>query len=276
MPQSLIDVPYRLDRIKALFIGSAKSGKSISAATFPKPMYVFDIDGRIKSLRNFFAPYPDNMEGITFDRFTNYDHFGTVFDRFENRCEYKTILIDSLTTLCAMIIRYSLKARGLSLIKPSDEYVAGTNKIADVPIPGFDEWNLEATVLREILYICSKKLECNVILTAHLYMTEEKEKDNQGKQITVPKYHLFTGGRKIAASIPAEFDEIYHFKGTDNKRSMYPHATDAVPFAGTTLGLPRQVDVQIDPKRKLSAGNGSLYHKIVENCKENGLIAKSA
>ena len=274
MPQSLSNVPYSLGKIKALFVGSAKSGKSISAMTFPKPMYIFDIDGRIHSLRNFFSDCPENMKGVTYDTYKDYDHFGTVFDRLETRCDYATIVIDSLTTLCNMIIRHGLKSYGLPMLGPSNKEEKNLNKIAGIPIPGWDEWNLEATLLRELLYIATKKLDCNVIVTAHLYHTLEQERNSFGKLENVTKYHVFTGGKKAGASLPAEFNEIYHFKGDDDGRTAYTHATTAVPIAGTTLKLPRQLQVKINPKRQFSAANGSLYHQIVEECKENGLIAK--
>ena len=276
MPQTLANVPYKLGRIKALFVGGAKSGKSIQAMTFPKPMYIFDIDGRIKSLLNFYHPYPDNLKGIEFDTIKSYNQFGDVIDRMERRCDYETVVIDSLTTLCNMIIRHGLKSYGVPLLGTRDSEERGLKRIAGIPIPGWDEWNLEASVLRELLFMCTKGIDANIILTAHLYHTEEQERDDNGKMQQVTKYHVITGGKKAGASLPAEFDEIYHFKGEGDNRTVNTNATVGVPFAGTTLKLPKRMNVRIDPKRKLSAGNGSLYHKIVEECEQNGLIAKAS
>ena len=273
MPQTLTNVKRKMPLIRAVFVGDSKSGKSIAATTFPKPMYIFDLDGRIRSIANFYHKNPTALEGIEYDSYDSFTKFGEFFDRLETRCDYKTIIIDSLTTLCNLILRHGLKGRGVPLLSSlGDEKNEKGRVIAGVQIPAWDEWNLEATVLREILYMCSKKFKCNVILTAHLYHTEERDPEKKDEMIT--KYRIITGGKKAAASIPAEFDEIYHFAAKTNSRKVYTQPTDAVPFAGTTLKLPRMFNIEMNPDEKISRYNGSLYHKIVHECETNGVVAE--
>ena len=272
MSRSIADIPFKLSRIKAIFVGASKSGKSIASISFPKPLHIFDLDGRIRSIRNFYNPNLENLKGVTYDSFNNYLDFGTAFDRLERFCPYETVVIDSLSSLADMIIRFSLREKGLSPLVTSKDYVSGAKRLANIPIPAYDEYNLEASILREVMNMCASSLKCNVILTAHLYHTEEQKKDDSGKLVPVTKYHILTGGKKAAAFLPQKFDEIYHFASDGGSKCVYTQPTDAVDFAGSTLSLTKKLWLKIDPKKPLSAYNGGLYQMIEKECKDSGLL----
>ena len=286
MPQKTADLKFRLDRIKALFVGPSGTGKSIAAATFPRPLYIMDIDSRIRSIRNFFHHRHDFLDGIYHDTFGSFSEFVKAFEILErdaatNNLRYKTIFLDSLTSLSQSTIRHGLveKAGGVtSLLSGGKGF-----KIAGVSIPMFDEWNMEATVFRDVMYAATHVFKCNVILSAHQYHTDEVETtiDSRGKTVqeNVVKYHIFTGAKKAAAALPTDFDEIYYFKRNGAKHLVHTQGVREFDHVKTALPLPQQMDITMKPNARLDNGklkpidayNGSLYHKILKECKSGGM-----
>ena len=280
MPQKTSDLKFGFDRIKALFVGPSGTGKSIAAVTFPKPLYIMDIDTRIRSVRHFFNNRPEVLKDVVHDTFPTFAHFVDAFERLEryavkSEMPYKTILIDSITSLSQSSLRHGLteKAGGVTNLLSGKK----GHRIAGVAIPTWDEWNMEATVFREIMYAATHVFKCNVILTAHQYHTEETVTERDGdKSITrnVTKYHILTGAKKAAAALPTDFDEIYYFKRSGEKHKVYTRGVDEFDHVKTALPLPRDMDITMKPndlKKPIDEYNGSLYHKIVKACKEAGM-----
>ena len=271
----LSQVEMDLDRFMGLFKGPPGSGKSIAALSFPKPLYLFDLDGRVKSPRNFYSDAPEVLAGVEYDGYTDYVKFAKKLESFQYTNPYKTIVIDGLTTLAKLILRFLLKSKvDKSLLLPlSKEEQKGKRTIAGIPIYDIEGYLGEAQILGECMTLCKKYLKCNVIWTAHVITTETKQ---LGGGMTEHR-SLLTGGNKIAAAIPVEFDEIYHFKteggiiaDSANGHVLYTRDVGR-DFAKTALPLPRKINITRDPNKPLSAGNGDTYQTIEKLLQKEGV-----
>jgi hypothetical protein len=221
------------DKIFALFKGEPGSGKTVAAGSFPGPIYFFDMDGRMKPLKKMF---PDRTD-ISYDTFTinDYVKFENKFNMIIGRNDYATVVLDSLTSMALTALKYSLTTRG------KEGLMKGVIQLREI-----EDYGVEAQVLIDILEEL-RKLKCHVIVTAHVLETEQTDIK---KKVTTRTRTLLTGGKKVAAMIPKNFDEVWHFDvqtspeiGKAPMRSIYTD-TAGEDFAKTALPLPFEVKYQ--------------------------------
>src|SRR5690606_2669471 len=192
-------------RIMALLIGPNGDGKSVAAASFPRPIKFFDFDGRMKSIKLF---YPnDDIQYVTVGAkavpskgIISFMRFCQEFEDLQDRCPHATVVLDSCTNLGNSSISCQLLVRG-----GFDKFTGKTTQ-SGLPIPGFDEFNGETTTLSQILDI-AKILPCNVIMTAHPIVKIQDEGGKSRRYTTIASY-----GSKIASLAPTYFDEIWYFE----------------------------------------------------------------
>ena len=275
----LADRSIDLDRFMGLFKGPPGSGKSIAAASFPKPMYIFDLDGRVASIRNYYNDDFDSLKEIHYDTYTDYAKFAMKLEGLQKTNPYKTVVIDGLTNLSRMVLRFIMKIKGggKSLIIPTGS--TGRN-VAGIAIPSIEDYLGESQALRECLEvskIISGIHKCNIIWTAHVIRTEERKLSGS---VTVHR-SLLTGGHKVAAALPGEFDEIYHFDTQAalslSKRPSYIFYTHNTSddFAKTALPLPVRIDVtRKDLDSPITAENGHAYNKLISLVERKGIKVK--
>jgi hypothetical protein len=241
------------DRIFALFKGEPKSGKSVAAASFPGPIYFFDLDGRMKPVRNFWPQRTD----ISYDTFTQDDYakFEAKFNVILARNDYKTLVFDSLTSLALMVLKYSMSLRGRD-----------GNKRGIIDLREVEDYGTESQALTDTLEEI-RKFKCHVIVTAHVLETSQT--DIKRKETTVTRT-ILTGGKKVAAMIPKNFDEIWHFNvdqspeiGKPAERAIYTESVGE-DFAGTALPLPRKI---------VFTGKG-LYQVVADLLSQKGINLK--
>jgi hypothetical protein len=138
---------------------------------------------------------------IDYDKYTDWDAAVKKLEGFRLNCKYKTIVIDSITSLADASIRQTLKFKGSS---------GGGKKIGTIPVGGFDEYNAEAAVLNELIALTKDIQEyhkINVILIGHIIQKEVKGPNNTTHMSRI----LVTAGKTPAQKIPAYCSEIYHF-----------------------------------------------------------------
>jgi hypothetical protein len=266
------------ERLFMMFKGEPGSGKSIGYLGFPKPLYIFDLDGRIRSLRNFLRGPDDDriIDGITFQTFPTYDEFAIKLEGFQRDCPYRTIVIDGLTALARLTIRHIMISKGGGHLltvplgtKPSD---AGGKRLGSIQVPGLEEFNGESSALQECLDVCRALKGVNIVWTAHVIKTEEKDQTN--KRVIVSR-SLLTGGKKVAAMIPGYFDEVYHF-AQDRFEGILEYTiwteNTGTDFAKTALPLPERVGfTRKNFKAPLTKDNGDLYAKLEDLLKREGV-----
>jgi hypothetical protein len=234
------------ERFVGLFVGPQGSGKTVGLASFPKPMMVYSFDDRMTPVKRF---YP-NEKGIEYkvvgaypSRRRDYIDFKAFCDEFENyqdRCDYATIAIDSITSYTVTVIRYQLNKKG----KDKGKRLAGF-----IEVPTWDEFNGETQAVVETIEL-SKILPCHIIFTAHPIDKTEitGEKDASGNQIVKKTQSITAFGNKTPSFVPPYFDEIWNFtkEGNEPKRWVYTQAGEDT-LCKTALPLPNRFDITNKP-----------------------------
>lgn len=222
---------------KYILKGRPGTAKSCAALTFPKPMYIFDLDGRIKSLVKWCGEmgYADLLAGVEFDYYSPRDFakFKSRIDAFEIHCKYKTVVLDSLTAAGDIMIAYANAIKGTG------------NKVGEIKIPGFEEYGAEYAGLTSSMEILRSLPSTIAVVTAHVVETSQKKPDGT----FVSYQRLLTAGKPVAAKLPIYFNHIFHFDvetsinvGGKNKYVVYPdHAGD--DWARTEYPLTEKIDI---------------------------------
>jgi len=238
-----------------LFIGMPGTGKSIAAASYPSPIYFFDLDKRIDSI----APMFPGRTDIEYDQYgpEEYEKLWIKIQQIKSgNSPFKTYVLDSLTSLARMAINYSISVRGKSGL------TKGVIQMTQV-----DDYNSESRVLSVIMdAFRGSNFKSNFILNAHLVETSTRNLD--GKDTI--QQRVLTGGKTIAAEIPGYFNEVYLFSrqtGMDGKSnfmmSTIGHAAGV--NTKTALGLPAEINFTMKP------GSEGLFQKIQAECKTRGV-----
>lgn len=243
------------EKLTVVIKGEPGSGKTIAASSFPKPIYYFDLDGRMDPLINYYRKTPDVLASIDYDTYTNrqFNDFYTKMNDLERSCKYGTVVIDSLTSLADAIIMYGIKLRGVDTARKTQKGV--------IALPEIEDYGVENRALTEIVDFL-RGLPCHVILNAHVISTFTKDIKNPGSvQVT---RSLLTAGQKVAAKLPGYFNEVWHaYVDADLDVSKPPRflirtQNTGVDFAKTALPLPAKIDFT----------NKSLFDEVM------GILAK--
>jgi len=228
---------------KILLVGPNGRGKSVAAASFYKagPITFRDFDGRMKPIKLI---YPDaDIDYVSYgvDDFKNFLNWLEDIQRTPPK--FKTIVIDSLTSLSMCCVMYQLQVKG--------KVKTGA---AGLPSTSWDEINNETVVISktlEILKIMHENHGINIIMTAHpVVKTNIGAKEGESSKTE----SLIAYGNKIGGIAPGYFDEIYRL--TVKKASMDGPlrrfiltnltTTDDDVIAKSALGLPNEIDITDD------------------------------
>ena len=236
-------------RFMIALIGHTGCGKSVAAASFAKlgPIKFFDFDGRMKSVRKVYPGY--DIDYDTYGPDTLQTKFRSEFNNLVKHCPWKTIVLDSLTSLSMTAITSQLMMKGME----------GKGKLTGggLAITSWDEINGETVFISQILDLC-KVLPCNVIMTFHPIERTIGAEGKTEKITTVVSY-----GHKINQISLNYFDEVYFLevdKGfTDKdptKRIAYTD-TSSKAIAKSALPIPSKLDI-----------TSGLYEALMSNIKK--------
>ena len=248
------------ENIVALACGKGGSGKSTALASFPKPIYIFDIEQRIKGILGSDIISDDDRSQIHFDQYDAKNGFKAIDEKlinFSQLCDkrelkFKTIIVESADALCEMLLvdSFNLKTgnKPIATLKPGD--TKGTNIIGNVAIPTPDDYKYVYTAFRKIYYNYFKYFKkCNVILSAGttpVWGPNPKEKENKYASDIVVGRRIFVPNQ-LADMLPRWFDEVWEFNKEETGAKSDPlHFT--VQFrselAKTCFSkLPAQLDI---------------------------------
>jgi len=238
------------DRFMGLFVGPPGTAKTVSAASFVlsdpiKPIYIFDLDGRVQPLLRF---YPKHLDRIETDYYgpNDFAKVNTKLEKLQDYSKsnfpYSLVLFDGLTSLGDQLINYMLSLRG----KGEDSSKGKERGI--ISLAGPEDYGGEARGLSMMLDI-ARSLPCHFILTAHWLIVEYDDPINKKKYVV---RQLLTAGKKIAAKVPIYFDEMYYFDVesamAENVKPKYVCRTaGGTGFsAKTALPLPPKFSVTIN------------------------------
>lgn len=235
------------DSVYALFKGEPGTRKSTCALSFPKPQYWFSWDQKMDALAMPMRHWGINPKEIVADDYADWNGVKNQLERFQTRCPYKTIIIDSITSGSDAINRQTLKIKGND---------SAGKKIAGIPVNSIEDFNAEDSALKEMIALTkdiNKYHKVNVIIIAHVIQKEIKTPDGK----THMSRTLVTAGKGIAQKIPAYCSEVYHFNiktgFSADQGGQYALLTTHTgdDFARSSLPLPNEIVF----------GNEPLYDK---------------
>lgn len=217
-------------------------GKTIAAASFAKlgPIFLayWDKKGPIELVQFFkrFAPHLlKNIDYEVYGAHNANEYLNKMFN-LSKECRYVAVINDSLTTMTAGAVNWSLGFRDTK------------DKNKDKIIPSFDEYKVETSLVTQALDIC-RTLPAHIIWTAHPLPTLKME--GSGPSMKVSKVNsIVTYGSKVAGIVPGQFSEIYHFsKRTDwasgKAITNYYVSTEQVgdEYAKSNIGLSVEMNI---------------------------------
>lgn len=212
MPQ--VENLETLDRFIGMFVGRSGSGKTVAAASFPKPIYIMDFDGRIRGIQG--APWL-NIKGIEYDYFPSEDPqlIKKINDKLDLLQTYfvvgkydmlpKTIVLDSLTSQTYGIVRQAL---GMT-------HAGGKGRVVgdDTMLTGPEDYKIESQVTKSILSFLRSIPFKNVIVSAHITSKYGKPPGDSGKFAeNIPIGEKLTITDKLGENAQIYFDHIFRFE----------------------------------------------------------------
>jgi hypothetical protein len=237
-----------------LFSGESGTRKTSSIASFPGPIYIFDVDLKIESLLNHCK-----RDDIDFDRYGPDDtiKFDRKLTELEKACKYKTVAIDGLTFVSMMSVQYGYTLRGGKGNAP----FGNSPDSGVVELLTKQDYNLETAYIKQILgYIKNIYMNhhINIILTAHIRPVEQTyDKDGEVvKNAPTMTRMLMTAGRQIAPLIPAAFNEVFNFSveaavsSRDEAQFIVSSVHTGLDYARTTLKVPAKMNITKQPLYK--------------------------
>lgn len=258
-------------KINALLKGEPGGGKTFLEGSFPRPMYIADLDHKVDVLKKMEMELGRdvfNCDDIEYDTYgaKDYPAFREKFMEFERIADsgydfpFKTVCVDSLTTLADMLIRYSLSVRGGE--RRAENANAKERKRGVIEMPEFEEFNVESLAINQLIDI-GRNLPAHFILTAHVIRTTSKDNAGRERESRV----LMTAGKKIAAAIPAKFKEQWLIEpdtginAGDIVSYLVRTKPTSIDTASTLLPLPSKIDFTDKP----------FYPILVELLREKGI-----
>lgn len=179
-------------KLRTLVYGKCGTGKTTFACGFPKP-YVFDFDNGMLSQRG---------KNISYDTYTDYGSFQSDWRKFIKDDNYKTLVIDSITTM----EEYCQK------------YVLQLNKKTQMDI---NVWGVLIDLL-QALFMDIKNTDKHVVVTAHEQIIQD---GITGEVQILP----LISGKQLPAQLGLFFDEVYRMQVGRSKegKPMYQMITRA-------------------------------------------------
>lgn len=209
MPQSTLDPKTGEPGMFVLFKGDSGMGKSVGALSFPKP-YVFDFDRKMPGISSKHFPKKE----VHWDTFTDIFEVSDKLREFDSDCPYQTLIVDSFTSLANLTIESVGKVKGESVPEMLKKVIDTKNKNKQLDMMAIDYYSGEDRFCTFFINQL-KRLQARehnpkyVVVIAHV-LTVESAPDLKTK-LTTKTRSIVSKGRKVAAWLPTEFDDMYVF-----------------------------------------------------------------
>jgi hypothetical protein len=220
-------------------------GKTIAAASFAKsgPVWLsyWDKKGPIELVQFFKRFAPELLKNIEYEVYGahNANEYLNHMFRLAKDCRYAAVINDSVTSMTAGAVNWSLGFRDNK-----------KNKDKDKIMPDFDEYKVETSIVTQALDIC-RTLPCHVIWTCHPLPSLKVEGSGAGMKVSKVN-SIVTYGSKVAGIVPGQFSEIYHFSKSSNwdsgagkSQTRYIVSTEQIgdDYAKSNIGLNVEMDI---------------------------------
>lgn len=191
-----------IDALFSMFKGEPGTRKSTQALSFPTPQFWVSTDRKMQALKLPANRWGVNLREVEYEDYSDWDKPKAKLDSFRVNCKYKTIIVDSVTSLGDNMNRQTIKQKKAQ----------GQGKmIGSIHVSGLEEYNAEASAFQDLMDILKDVHEyhkCNVILIAHVV---GQRKDDDKNKLTHHSRVIITGGDKISGKIASYMTEVYHF-----------------------------------------------------------------
>lgn len=228
--------------IEALFTmlkGEPGTRKSTCALSYPGPQYWFSSDQKMEALHMPAKRWGLWGKGhVTYDDYTDYDKMKEKLKQLSVNCPFRTIIVDSVTSLGDNMNRQTIKGKAAK----------GEGKmIGTINVSGLEEYNAEASAFQETMAFLKdihKFHKVNIILIAHVV---GQRKDDDKNKLTHHSRVIITGGDKISGKIASYMTEVYHFDvkagfaETDEGEYACMTSHTGNDYARTSLPLERRI-----------------------------------
>lgn len=211
-------------RIFALFVGRSGDGKSVAAASFPRPLFNLDFDMRFGGIAAAIKQGIITDKDMTYQQFPprnglallnkQLDQFAV--DVFGGKFPYKTVQTDSLTNLARLCMNVARK-------ETKGQMIGATR------MPGPTDYRYESTAVHDY-FDFMRTFPSNILVTAHSldrYGRPEPELDNQGNVINAYEPAEVVGEKlavrdNLGETVLTYFDNVWKFsRQTDGKHIRF-------------------------------------------------------
>lgn len=228
----------KMDSLFTMLKGEPGTRKSTVALSYPTPQYWISTDQKMEALMLPAKKWGVSMREIEYEDYIDWDKPRIKLEHLQVNCPYKTIIVDSITSMGDAMTRQVRKSKA----KDSTGKIIG-----GIPVSGFEEFNAESSAFQEMIALLKdihKFHHVNVILIAHVLGAR---KDNDANKLTHHSRIIVTGAEKISAKIAAYMTEVYHFNIKPafeaDKEGSYGLMTvhTGNDYARTSLPLPQEI-----------------------------------
>jgi hypothetical protein len=193
----------QIDHLFCMLKGEPGTRKSSQALSFPLPQYWASTDRKMEALTLPAKRWGIDMRQVHYDDYTDWDKPRDKLKSFQLNCPYKTIIVDSAT---------SIGDNMTSQVKKSKKADSGQGKmVGTIQVSGLEEYNAESSAFQELISILKdihSYHKVNIILIAHVV---GQRKSDEANKLTHHSRVIITGGDKIAGKIASYMTEVYHF-----------------------------------------------------------------
>jgi hypothetical protein len=232
-----------------LWTGSHGSGKTVAIGSMPGPILIFDFDGGIEPLIDFY-PRRTDIEYFTVGLSDDTRHdvigikkFAEMFEELQVNCPYGTVAIDSYTMYSTASVLYQMGHRDNATLKRTKGGIA---------IPDWDEFKGETGLAVQIMEV-AKIIPAHFIMTAHpvtkAQTTKQGGTTNEVLASMIKATVLQTYGWKTTSFLPCYFREMYHFYSEASSQIAHgvkyfvQTVASGEVVAKSALGLPAKFEI---------------------------------
>lgn len=240
-------------RYMGLWVGTHGAGKTVALGSMPGPILIFDFDGRIDPLINFYPGRTDieyytvGLSNDSRNDVIGFKEFCKKFEDLQDDCPYGTVGLDSYTMYSTVAVLHQMGYRDEKDLKHTK---------GGLPIPDWDEFKGETGVAVQIMET-AKIIPAHFIMTAHpvskAQTTKQTGSTNEVLASMVRASTLATYGWKTVSILPSYFNEMYYFSsdassqvGQLERRFIQTVAAGEI-VAKTALGLPARIEITDKP-----------------------------
>jgi len=232
------------DALYVMMKGEPGTRKSTQALSFPVPQEWFSWDRKMNGIYLPMKKWGIDPKTISYTDYDNWNKARARLEQLQITCPFRTLIFDSLTSMCDMTLRQTLKMK-YGVTRQSG--AAAGKLIAGIAVNEIEDYNAESAALQELIAL-TKDINAfhkvNIILIAHVVQAEYRNTTNNTTHISRT---IITAGKKVAPKIPAYCGEVYHFNikkgmvegGGGDYSLLTEHTGD--DFARTALGLDREI-----------------------------------